>query len=91
MTKIEAGLPNIVGEIIAPKDWEQLWDKNVTATGAFQISEIVDAPCIESGHTQDNSIHKLRFDASQFSIVYRDDCTTVQPPAVTVNYFIKAR
>ena len=31
------------------------------------------------------------FDASHCSAVYRNDIDTVQPPAVTVNYYIKAK
>lgn len=35
--------------------------------------------------------HYLRFDASLYNPIYNDDCKTVQPPAVTLNFYIKAK
>ena len=39
----------------------------------------------------DTMLCGFTFNAHDYSPVYRDDIATVQPPAATVNFFIKAR
>ena len=46
------------------------------------------------GHYLEGSSHpakKVLFDASSYSSIYSNDCKTVQPPAITVNYCIQAK
>ena len=76
-TVIKAGLPNITGSFVA------VYQGNPVA-GAFSSKS--------GGHTKartDWDGQTILFDASRCSSIYGRS-TTVQPPAVTVRYFIKA-
>ena len=76
-TVIEAGLPNITGTFVAVF-------KGNPVSGAFSSKS--------GGHTKaktDWDGQTILFDASRSSSIYGNS-TTVQPPAVTVRYFIKA-
>ena len=41
------------------------------------------------GHDQSASNPLMQFDASTYSEIYSDDCDTVQPPSLVVNFIIK--
>lgn len=76
-TVIKAGLPNITGTFVA------VYQGN-PVSGAFSSKS--------GGHTKartDWDGQTILFDASRSSSIYGNS-TTVQPPAVTVKYFIKA-
>lgn len=76
-TVIEAGLPNITG---------QVWAGWMGGNGVFKRYRYVGASGDGNGHPPADS---CTFDASRSSPIYGRS-TTVQPPAVTVRYFIKA-
>lgn len=81
---IEAGLPNIIGS------FNVSWRNNGTAngaSGAFTQRPYYGADWSSgSGSTH---MHEYTLDASKSSSIYGKS-TTVQPPAVTVKYLIKA-
>ncbi len=89
-TIIEAGLPNIKGSFIAGytiSGNDNGVSDGVPRNGAFYG---------RFSHTRNYAIYNdvggtLYFDASRCSPVYRNDITTVQPPAVTVRYYIRAK
>ena len=76
-TVLEAGLPNITGFVCG--GW-------MTGTGAFAPHGYFNASGDGRGYPPSDS---CTFDASRCSPIYGNS-TTVQPPAVTVKYFIKA-
>ena len=76
-TVMEAGLPNITG---------QVWAGWMGGNGVFKRYRYVGASGDGNGHPPADS---CTFDASRSSPIYGRS-TTVQPPAVTVRYFIKA-
>lgn len=76
-TVIEAGLPNITGFICG--GW-------MSGKGAFANYRYVNASGDGRGYPASDS---CTFDASRCSPIYGNS-TTVQPPSVTVRYFIKA-
>ena len=81
-TEIEAGLPNIIGEVGLTG-----WSNYVTHPGVFRPKTIFyDSLRGDGGQGQVWS-----FDASRCSSIYRNDITTVQPPALAVNFYIKAK
>lgn len=81
-TEIEAGLPNITGY-----HHSQGSDSGNEATGAFGIRT---KGKVDSGSsTSSHYINSVNFDASRCSSIYGNS-DTVQPPAYTVNYIIKA-
>lgn len=82
-TNIEAGLPNITGSVSTGGSYSTynltgvfLGSTNGGGTGATHASAY-------NGQTQ-----HLKFDASNSNAIYGKS-TTVQPPAIVVNYFIK--
>lgn len=83
-TVIEAGLPNITGYI--PHDWLSMGDGN--PAGAFYRTDILGRSTSRQGK-KDGDWFRYMFDASRSSSIYGRS-STVQPPAVTVRYFIKA-
>lgn len=76
-TVMEAGLPNITGWICG--GW-------MSGSGSFQNAGYVYASGDGRGYPSSDS---CIFNASRSSPIYGRS-TTVQPPAVTVRYFIKA-
>ena len=76
-TVIEASLPNITGFVCG--GW-------MSGSGAFANSRYVNASGDGRGYPASDS---CTFDASRCSPIYGRS-STVQPPAVTVRYFIKA-
>lgn len=88
----EAGLPNVSGTFLTVHDISNSVDliNQVYYSGAFSHSKTDISPY--SGYTTAsgyNEWYKNVFDASRCSSVYGAS-TTVQPPSVTVRYFIKA-
>lgn len=81
-TVLEAGLPNISG-----RTWGVMYDPFATPSGPFTYR-------YENGQSGVRDLDQfaaywIYFDASRCSSVYGKS-TTVQPPAVTVKYLIKA-
>lgn len=80
-TTIPAGLPNIKGII------GDLCNYVTTrANGAF-VAYNTSGTDVGGGGS---GVFRYTFDASRCSPIYSNDCTTVQPPAITVNYYIQA-
>ncbi len=83
-TVIDAGLPNIIGTLNVS------WRNNGTANGA--TGAFIDEPYYGADWSSGSSsvhMHKYTLNASRCSPIYGRS-STVQPPAVTVRYFIKA-
>lgn len=81
----EAGLPNITGST-NPRDVMLLWGEGWTGnTGAFKNSYSM-SKVYSSGSALD-SRGALDFDASLSNAIYGNS-DTVQPPAMTVKYYI---
>jgi hypothetical protein len=81
---IEAGLPNITGYI--PHDWLSMGDGN--PAGAFYRTDILGRSTSRQGK-KDGDWFRYMFDASRSSSIYGRS-TTVQPPATTVRWLIRA-
>ena len=80
MTTIAAGLPNIKAYL--PSIFG--WNTSLSPTGAF-TAEIIGGAGYDGG--SDNKWN-VTFDASHYDPIYGKS-TTVQPPAIAVNIFIK--
>lgn len=80
--RIEAGLPNITGSFGAQGSTDVI----SLGTGAFRVEQLGKIDAGLSGYS--NYSLKQSFDASRSSSIYGNS-TTVQPPAVCVNYIIK--
>ena len=85
-TQIESGLPNIKG------GWVVNWYSAALMSGPFYVYQTTSNKLHAniSGGTYEYQ-HDTYFDASRCSSVYKDDCTTVQPPALAVAFYIKAK
>lgn len=81
---IEAGLPNITGYI--PHDWLSMGDGN--PAGAFYRTNILGGSTSRQGK-KSGDWFRYMFDASRSSSIYGRS-TTVQPPATTVRWLIRA-
>ena len=81
-TAIEAGLPNIRGEYQDDIGYAS------AISGAFYHSGWSLRASQDRGYY---GYTEMYFDASRCSSIYKDDCTTVQPPALAINFYIKAR
>ena len=81
-TILEAGLPNISGHT-----WNVLYRPFATPSGPFTYE--VENPKTSAGKYDGFSAYWVYFDASRCSSIYGKS-TTVQPPAVTVRWLIKA-
>ena len=79
-TTIEAGVPNITGTATLVASTSG----STTGTGAMSGSSNSGTSSYGGGSGNDNNA-VVRFDASNSSSVYRNDVTTVQPPAFVVN------
>ncbi len=84
-TKIESGLPNITGYW---GDWVGYQYTGGESNNAFWHDGWAQRGSQDSGYY---GYAYMYFNASRCSSVYKDDCTTVQPPAVAVNFYIKAK
>ncbi len=78
---IEAALPNLQGSTgnVASAFWGSY------PTGVFTRRQ--EGVGGDSGG--DYAHYVVNFNASNYSRIYKDDCTTVQPPAYTVYYIIR--
>lgn len=84
-----AGLPNITGSIVAESNSnvQMLLDGNYTESGALYISGKISRKTISNGDAY-QSPKDLCFDASRSNSIYGNS-TTVQPPALTMRFYIK--
>lgn len=78
---IEAGLPNLKGEV---GPWGAPW---IEHSGVFTYKGF-GGQYISSSAGGGSTIKGI-FNASNYNAIYKDDCNTVQPPAYTVYYIIK--
>lgn len=87
-TKIEAGLPNIIGYGLYLLDPGEL---ETTGGGAFSVWwKRLPSSVHYGGNPKDDWDMVIDFNASRCSAIYGRS-TTVQPPAVTVRYYIRAK
>ena len=89
---LEASLPNIRGSFVyAPSmhDWNIIGRED----GAFSFEGSLPSDKWSSLDYQDQprSPYRLSFSAERSSPIYKDGAQTVQPPAYTVRYLIRAR
>lgn len=80
--EIEAGLPNITGYTFAD-------NYAIGLTGGAMYFKYIGHNNLDGGPSNAGGL--VMFDASRCSSVYRNDITTVQPPAITVLYYIRAK
>lgn len=85
---VEAGLPNITGNVgylksVANTDLTNEWN------GAFKWTTYSASSNIPS-QTSSANTYDLEFDASKSNAIYSDDVDTVQPKSLRVLYIIKA-
>lgn len=85
--KIEAGLPNIKGQIVALRRGGEGVNESFT-NGAFREYSRFNSR-IHMGNSDDWGSY-FTFDASRSNTIYGRS-QTVQPPAVTVRYYIRAK
>ena len=83
---VEAGLPNITGIMGAVRQGGS--GPNILATGAFYHHSTYNANN-KTGNSDDWGSH-YGFDASRSNPIYGRSYT-VQPPALTVRYYIRAK
>ncbi len=91
-SKIEPALPNIFGSFgLGQKAGYNFVGGWYGGSGAFyHISSNINASVEIQGSITDNN-RSMGFDASRCSSIYKNDCTTVQPPALAVAFYIKAK
>ena len=85
---VEAGLPNITGNVgylksVANTDLTKEWN------GAFKWTTYTTSSNIPS-QTNSANTYDLEFDASKSNAIYSNDVDTVQPKSLRVLYIIKA-
>ena len=86
---VEAGLPNITGNVgylksVANTDLTKEWN------GAFKWTTYSATSNIPS-QTNSANTYDLAFDASRSNAIYSNDVDTVQPKSLRVLYIVKAR
>ena len=88
----EAGLPNIKGTFGrgSKRNFEVTMYTLEDTSGAFQITDLGTYNGLPNQGSNKNTGRKVSFDASLCSEVYGRS-GTVQPLAMTVNYFIRAK
>ena len=87
-TKKEAGLPNIVGDFEAQSTGSKSVGSNSRSSPLFKVAKV---GSIDSGTSQTSDYQNVvTFDASQVNSIYGKS-DTVQPPAISVNYIIRAK
>ena len=87
-TAKEAGLPNIVGDFEAQSVSNKSVGDNSSSSPLFKVARV---GTIDSGTSQVNNYQNaVTFDASQINSIYGKS-DTVQPPAISVNYIIRAK
>lgn len=84
----EAGLPNITGQTdYTARNNGGFWSHN--STGALFATNRFASRYVDAFSSNDGLYHAIAIDASKSNSIYGNS-TTVQPPSVTVRYFIKA-
>lgn len=84
----EAGLPNIVGDFEAQSSHYKSVGSNSNSSPLFKVARL---GTIDSGTSQASNYQNIvTFDASQVNSIYGKS-NTVQPPAISVNYIIRAK
>ena len=84
----EAGLPNITGQTdYTARDDGGFWSYN--STGALFATNRFASRYVYASSSNGGLYHAIAIDASKSNSIYGNS-TTVQPPSVTVRYFIKA-
>lgn len=83
--KLEAGLPNITGEVTSPYASSSHF---FTPTGAFEDSG--ERKAIWYANNNYYGVYNAKFDASKSNAIFGNS-ETVQAPAFTTNYYIKAK
>ena len=87
-TIIAAGLPNIEGSASGNQTNGMFWDVGTPyVSGAFKTGGKLSGRGLAGGSGSTGAV-PLNFDASTYNSIYGNS-TTVQPPAVTVNFCIK--
>ena len=97
---ITAGIPNIKGEIGQNETYR--YNRGIEFYGETpEASTMWNGPFYPTWGTNDciyelevnpyTAMVRIGFNAALVSPVYRDDIFTVQPPALAVNYYIKAK
>ena len=87
-TAKEAGLPNIVGNFEAQSVGAKSVGSNSSDSPLFKVARV---GTVDSGTSQTNNYQNVvTFDASQVNSIY-GNADTVQPPAISVNYIIRAK
>lgn len=84
----EAGLPNITGQTdYTARNNGGFWSHN--STGALFATNRFASRYVDAFSSNAGLYHAIAIDASKSNSIYGNS-TTVQPPSVTVRYFIKA-
>lgn len=90
-TTIEAGIPNIYGHVMRFEN--PRWGLFESSNGAFYLDGL--QPHLGINPYNEDSAHRgyghLYLDSSRSSSIYKNDITTVQPPALAVDFYIKAK
>lgn len=81
-SELESKLPNIKGQFRLAGT-----EGSSSVSGAFEVGS--KGGSWGRGHDTGATNPLVRFDASKYSEIYSDDATTVQPPALAVNFIIK--
>lgn len=89
-------MPNITGVVDGRGNGQftQFWGEGfATMTGPFLTLNDKNYMVGDSHIDYGTVLHCVGFDfdASRCSFVYKNDVTTVQPPAMTINYYIKVK
>lgn len=84
-TEIKAGLPNLKG--VSTSFECTIYDMY---NGVFKVERTLETANVEKHHNTGRSF-LYSFNASRYNPIYSDTCNTVQPPAVTVRYYIRAK
>ena len=88
-TIIEAKLPNIKGEFASFFDAMPFFP--AAQTGVFYTIGYRQNLGLNPGGKNWAGNTLIGFNAAQYNPIYSDTCNTVQPPAVTVRYYIRAK
>lgn len=84
----EAGLPNIVGDFEAQSIGAKSVGSNSSSSPLFKVARV---GTVDDGTSKTNNYQNIvTFDASQVNSIYGKS-NTVQPPAISVNYIIRAK
>lgn len=96
-TKIEPAIPNLMGGfysgIITAANPNETYAGQISGAGTFEPNSYINMYAgLASAEGQfQGRITSMNFDASYYSSIYKNNCNTVQPPALVVNFYIKAK